>query len=82
MLASAKRGADTSNPTCHIAGHTIVGLDKEMRGDVYSLGMANASAAAAAAAHFVTTVDGLHVHAIAAMTEEDLTMKAVARNPS
>ena len=53
-----------------------------MRGDVYSLGMANASAAAAAAAHFVTTVDGLHVHAIAAMTEEDLTMKAVARNPS
>ena len=52
-----------------------------MRGDVYSLGMANASAAAAAA-HFVTTVVGLHVHAIAAMTEEDLTMKAVARNPS
>lgn len=52
-----------------------------MRGDVYSPGMANA-AAAAATAHFVNRAVVLHAEAITAMTEDHLTMKAVARNPS
>ncbi len=56
-----------------------------MRGDVYSLGMANAVAAAAAAAltdRLFERAGGLHVDAIAAVMKEDLTMNAVAKNPS
>ena len=61
-----------------------------MRGDVYSLGMANAAGAAAAAAaacpavtaHFDIRAVCVHADVIAARTEDHLTMKAVAKNPS
>ncbi len=52
-----------------------------MRGDVYSPGMANAAAAAITALLFSRAV-GLHVDAFAAVMKEDLTMNAVAKNPS
>ncbi len=54
-----------------------------MCGDVYSPGMANAAAAAAAStARLFNRAVGLHVDAIAAAMKGDLTMKAVAKNPS